>query len=160
MNRRHQVMAWSNKPYETCSRSTQGRSSRSADDESKRTPIMKRYLLILTVIQGMGLTSIASAESAWVLWSQQFFHSREVGSRTTWEVLNAYRDRESCLKAASNYITLLEDHNKTQDDVKTSKQEYVGRTRLFIEAVDRSYSSHISGVCLPEMIDPRPRFRE
>jgi hypothetical protein len=120
---------------------------------------MKRFLRLLAMIQILSQASIASGESAWVLWSNTGSFRVGAGLGTNnWEVLNAYQDRQSCLKGAVSYITFLEDYNKTQEGVRMRKQEYAGRTKLFIESNEGSTS--FSGVCLPESVDPRPRAKE
>lgn len=119
---------------------------------------MRKSLLLLVSIQVIGLTSIASADSAWVLWSlSRFLPSAILGSGSvTWEVLNAFEDRQSCLKEATKHISFLENHNRSRfkDKDKVIKEEYAGLTRLRLESDEISY---YSAVCLPEMVDPRPR---
>ena len=71
---------------------------------------VKWSILALTVVQMIGLASVASAESTWVLWSKTVSLEGEtegiedIGGKF-WEVQNAFKDRQQCVKEATNYIS-------------------------------------------------------
>jgi len=120
----------------------------------------KSGLLILILVIGLPVTM--RAESSWVLWSERAGYGTPPTTATElqakWEVLNAFPDRPSCLREAFNYIKFLEDHNKGRKGVTIRKQKQAARTKVFIE-LDK-YTSIVSPACLPEMVDPRPKYRE
>jgi hypothetical protein len=118
---------------------------------------MKKCVLsILFLI--IGFPVIVWAESPWVLWSERSAYGNPPTTATElqakWEVLNAFPDRQSCLKEASNYIRFLENFDKGQKNVTIKKQKHAGRMKVFIES-DR-HTSIVSPACLPVMVDPRP----
>lgn len=126
------------------------------------------FLLFLAAIQVMSLASIASAESAWVLWDKEksITTKRDPGDiianerYPTWEVLNAFKDKQECMKAAANHISGFEHRLKNVKDVQLSKDEFGGLTRLFIDHLDDGNRFIHIALCLPETVDPRPRVKE
>ena len=128
---------------------------------------VKWSILILIVVQMIGLASVASAESAWVLWSKSVMYTgnteglgiEEIGGRF-WEVENAFKDRQQCAKEATNYISMLENFKRKNEDSTVRKDEFAGRTRLHVDDRDHKAKRVFSAVCLPEMVDPRPRAKE
>ncbi len=117
-------------------------------------------LLILFLVIGLPVT--IWADSSWVLWSERAGYGNPPTTSTElqakWEVLNAFPDRPSCLREASNYIRFLEDYNKGRKGVTIRKQKQAARTKVFIEL--EKYTSIVSPACLPEIVDPRPKYRE
>lgn len=127
---------------------------------------VKWSILALTVVQMIGLASVASAESAWVLWSKSVMHlntegigMEEIGGRF-WEVENAFKDRQQCVKEATNYISMLENFKRKKEDATVRKDELAGRIRLHVYDRDYKTNTVFSAVCLPEMVDPRLRAKE
>lgn len=135
---------------------------------------VKWSILALTVVQMIGLASVASAESAWVLWSKSvMYHAlspqqmgdtegigiAEIGGRF-WEAENAFNDRQQCVKEATNYISMLENFKRKNENATVRKDELAGRTRLHVDDRDQNIKTVLSAVCLPEMVDPRPRAKE
>lgn len=135
---------------------------------------VKWSILALTVVQMIGLASVASAESAWVLWSKSVMSPAlspqqmgdtegigigEIGGRF-WEAENAFKDRQQCVKETTNYISMLENFKRKNEDATVRKDELAGRIRLHVYDRDHKTNNVFSAVCLPEMVDPRPRAKE
>lgn len=126
---------------------------------------VKWSILALTVVQMIGLASVASAESTWVLWSKTVSLEGEtegvedIGGKF-WEVQNAFKDRQQCVKEATNYISMLENFNRKNEDATVRKDEFAGRMRLHVFYRKYKHTTSFSAVCLPETIDPRPRAKE
>lgn len=128
---------------------------------------VKWSILALTVVQMIGLASVASAESAWVLWSKSVMFMgntegigmEEIGGRF-WEAENAFKDRQQCVKETTNYISMLENFKRKNEDATVRKDELAGRIRLHVYDRDHKTNNVFSAVCLPEMVDPRPRAKE
>ena len=128
---------------------------------------MKWSILAFTVVQMIGLASVVSGESAWVLWSKSVMYTgntegigiEEIGGRF-WEVENAFKDRQQCVKEATNYISMLENFKRKNEDATVRKDELAGRIRLHVDDRDHKTKTVFSAVCLPEMVDPRPRAKE
>ncbi len=122
---------------------------------------MKKFVLSGLILI-IGLPVHVWGESSWVLWSERSGYGNPPTTATElqakWEVLNAFPDRNSCLKEASNYITFIEDYEKGRKGFKIRKQKHAGRTKVFVES--DKHTSIVSPACLPEMVDPRPKFRE
>lgn len=122
---------------------------------------MKKFVL-LGLILIIGLPVHVWAESSWVLWSERSGYGTPPTTATElqpkWEVLNAFPDRQSCLKEASNYIKFIEDYEKSRKGFTVRKQRHAARTKVFVES--DKHTSIVSPACLPEMVDPRPKFRE
>lgn len=119
----------------------------------------------LIVVQVVSLVSVSSAESAWVLWSKivsiegETEGVEDIGGRF-WEVQNAFKDRQQCEREATNYISVLEGYNRKNGDVTVRKDEFAGRTRLYVHYRSSKHTASFSAVCLPETVDPRPRTKE
>ena len=128
---------------------------------------VKWSILALTVVQMIGLASVASAESAWVLWSKSVMFMgntegigmEEIGGRF-WEAENAFKDRQQCVKETTNYISMLENFKRKNENATVRKDELAGRIRLHVDDRDQNIKTVLSAVCLPEMVDPRPRAKE
>ena len=128
---------------------------------------VKWSILALTVVQMIGLASVASGESAWVLWSKSVMYMgntegigiEEIGGRF-WEAENAFKDRQQCVKEATNYISMLENFKRKNEDATVRKDELAGRIRLHVDDRVHKTKAVFSAVCLPEMVDPRPRAKE
>jgi hypothetical protein len=126
----------------------------------------KSLALVLFLI--IGSAPAALAESAWVLWNKLDWvvTRRDPGDpitkkdHPTWEVLNAFKDKQECMKAAANHISGFEHRLKNVKDVQLSKDEFGGLTRLFIDHLDDGNRFIHIALCLPETVDPRPRARE
>lgn len=122
---------------------------------------MKKSVLSVLLLF-IGVPVMGWAESPWVLWSERSGYGNPPTTATElqakWEVLNAFPDRPSCLKEASNYIKFLEEYDKSQKGVTIRKQKHAARTKVFMES--GKHTSIVSPACLPEMVDPRPKYRE
>ncbi len=101
--------------------------------ERSSTIVLGALLAILTV------TSAASAECAWVLWSQTFF----VNKGTTWAVQRAYAEPNQCNVVAQS---MAEEFAKTEKGTVT--QLPTGPEVVVIGGTVRY-------ACLPDTVDPR-----
>ena len=132
-----------------------------ASELTCRQDKMKKFVLSVLFLS-MCLPVMVWAESPWVLWSERSGYGNPPTTATElqakWEVLNAFPDRQSCLKEASNYIKFLEEYEKNRKGVTIKKQKHAARTKVFME-YDK-HTSIVSPACLPAIVDPRPKFRE
>lgn len=123
---------------------------------------MKWSRLVLTIVAVLGFAAVASAESAWVLWSQHVaLHAKPrvqaadfgVGA---WAVQNAYEKRQECIAELEKYISMLEALYKGTKTAEVKRDEYAGRHKIYVWRTDKDYEI-FSAACLPETVDPRPR---
>lgn len=113
--------------------------------------------ITLVVILCIGSAPVASAASAWVLWNKAewIVVKREQGERIpkdppTWEILNAFKDKQECVKAAANYISGIEHRGKNDKEVQVGKDVFVGLTRLLIDHLAAGERLIFTPMCLPD----------
>jgi len=122
---------------------------------------MKWSRLVLAVVLLVGFASVASAESAWVLWSQYWkIDVKPTGKLSDfgiklWEVQNAFEKRQQCLGKLERYISSLETLYEGKKPADVTRDEYAGRKRLHVRSDKQK--EILSAACLPETVDPREK---
>ena len=117
--------------------------------------------LSLIVTMSVFISSAASFECAWVLWTKKEYIEKGLKQTTFWEIINAFPDHDQCFQAKKRIWQVkknqaLEDKKKYGTISKIDEVPYELIITSFKDPNDiMSISENI--YCLPGTLDPRER---
>lgn len=122
----------------------------------------KKLILTSCMIVAMNvlMSSTASSESAWVLWTKKEYIEMNMKQSIFWEIINAYPDHKQCLQAKRRIWQV--EKNQALEDKKLGTISEIKEVPDELIITNFKNPKEILSIsttlyCLPGTLDPRER---